>query len=265
MGTLIQKYHFVTDAEGWTSNVSTSGVIMGWRNIRGVKGGVPWIGITAQMGGYLATTYRTNDAGGGNHQLTTTWDDFGVPSGSIVTDVTAEYYCRWDFGSGFWRNNVPIIEGANQSGPLALYDFNNALIGSFSDAQTLPTSALPIAGMNKQTRGERHYPDGTGSGAPHVNNDIPVNWLYVPGGNVSIPTGSQSSDSTVTFRLTNAFQAIDTPSYVRLKQDRVVITATYSAALPTIIHGWGIETSDNYSAEIQTAQIASPIEAAIEE
>lgn len=242
MATLIKKFQFKSDTEGWTGNPGDGQVTMEW--FRPHKGFGSYRGGFHQdndplnsMGGALKTTAKQNAGSSENcWQWAGTWEDLGVPAGSTVTAVQGDYLYRWDFtGGGILKpRNYSVAEfGAEDvgSGPFELRDSGDTLIDTFSARQP----------AIDRTSGDlwRGYPVGD---THDPVSETPPSWAQANGSSISVPSELQASTSIIHLWLKNLtpLTAIwnpgDSPTYVRFKQDHIVLTITYTAATPPAVN-----------------------------
>jgi hypothetical protein len=246
MATWPKTFHFVADAEGWTATAGNARQVMAWlKPHRSAHLTDPPL---ADLGGCLRTTAKNNAASAENYwKLQCTWESLGVPAGATVTKVNADYSYRWKQRTKGGTKDVNEATFSNTetgSGPFEFRKADNTLIGTFSTRKFAPD------------RGPGHYwhayplgdPDGSNTFNPgdwsteYPISETPSSWAIATGTEISVPSAQQPSNTTVQFRLRNLMPLTDEwivdpgepdrppNQWVRLKQDRVVLTITYTPA-----------------------------------
>lgn len=248
MSTVVKKFNFVTDTEGWVGHVQDSQVVAEWR-----KPYRKYVGENSSvnrllnpplslMGGCLKTIARcfTSIATENWWELTASWEELGVPVGATVTSVTAEYLYRWDQRGKASTHDSLQVWGEEEigAGPFELRKNDESLIGTFSERQYGPNRELVdgVPSWWAWPEGKPPNPDNP-LRTEYPISEIPNSWLREMGEDVNVPLELQSSNSIVKFRLKNLLPPAPARGeswrkyYVRFKNDRVVITVTYTGGV----------------------------------
>ncbi|MDI6820926.1 MAG: hypothetical protein QMD65_01980 [Patescibacteria group bacterium] len=248
-----KKYHFVLSVEGW---IPASTEVLGGGGFPFGGGYMDWGNIhnkltrpnppVSSYGGCLRTTVGS---GGGavaqseNYwELTKTWEDLGVPPGTIVTKVNAQYSYRWSFRKkvGKVPQSTAEFKGTDTGmGPFELRDSSGTLLGIFS--ARINSINRTAANLWTGYPQDPNYVRGS-QATEYPISETPITWGIAAGAEVNVPSAQQPSNTTIKFRLRNLTPATsgNYNEYVRLKQDRVVIDITYETPATRRIRGTGI-------------------------
>ena len=236
MGIKIKKFNFISDTETWTATPSDATyVTMDWFKLHPAHSSGRSSPILSTLGGCLKTTAKRDASAGSNYwEWTGTWEDLGVPPGATITDVTATYQWRIEFGKPNRVRNFSLAEFTGTevgSGPFELLDSGGTLIDTFSAITNAPERNAGVGYY-------RSYPTGSASDYP-ITAD-PTSWETVSSSTI-VPTGSDASGDTIKLRLWNdlpniANSGFANPDFIRLKQDYVVLTINYTGGSNT--GGW---------------------------
>jgi hypothetical protein len=245
---LVKTFNFTSDAEGWEATTGeppgdpgfNPGVLAAWR--------APHAGSVSRhysakntndplktMGGVLKTLARSYGTPQSENywEWSGTWEDLGIPAGQTITSVSASYQWRticWDGG----RHQSQLEFGAFGvgSGPFQIRKSDGTLIGT--------TSARVYAHERNSSDFWRRWPqDPTSYGqwyqTEYPISVTPVTWSQVAGSAVAITGDEQASDSSIKLRLCNLTpETLNSANqWVRIKQDRIVVTVTYGAGAET--------------------------------
>ena len=246
MATIIKEFNFVADDEGWLANTSEATIDTGWFPPHGGHGHIglsaykpnPLLGL---VGGCFKFTAKQNTSQSKNYMLIAkTWEDLGVPAGSIVTNVQGDYRYKWDLDySGTLVKNINHAEfggGDTNFGPFELLDDTNNVIDTFSGQYYAIDR-----GAGYSAPYWKNYPTG-GPVYPITYSD--PGWGDAIGVNLSVPVAQQPSNSTLFFKIHNitpstaAWTHGDYMMWVRLKIDHIVLTITYEVPItsrPTLL------------------------------
>jgi hypothetical protein len=242
MASLEKKFHFVSDTEGWVATLGNANQAMAWQKPNHQTHQVN--PILSGLGGSLKTVAKNNTPSSENYwKWQGTWESLGVPVGAIVTAVNADYLYRWkQRHKNNKANEASFTNTQTGAGPFEFRKADNTLIGTFS------TRKFCIA------RGVGNYWKAYPSGDPDGSNtfhpgtwstqypivETPSAWALATGTEIAVPSAQQPSNTTIQLRLRNLMPATalwDTsaipkpPSlWVRLKQDHVVLTITYTVS-----------------------------------
>lgn len=196
------------------------------------------------FGGCLRATAQNGAASSENYwQLEISWEDLGVPIGSIVKSVKASYQYRWSFRARSNKRSMAVFSGSEAaSGPFEFRTKSDDLIDTFSARQFCieRTLSSPWTG----------YPEGFPSD-PIVA--TPSSWARVVGDEILVPENISESHASIHLRLRSlspatAIDELD-PSlrfYVRFKQDFISVQVEYVLRQPSIVlEGSSILTQTN--------------------
>lgn len=149
MATLTKKFHFLTDTESWTGTTETD-VFFGWYRTR--LGGRRANRTNPPISTYGGSTrfFQRGAVGPTDNyaEWTGTWEDLGVPAGSTITAVNANYLYRWYMRSrsGHSIKSIAAFAGTDTwIGPFELRNSGGSLIDTWSTekyAITRPQSLI---------------------------------------------------------------------------------------------------------------------------
>ncbi len=226
MTTNTQLFDFQTDVQGWVAYPQFGQGYANQPRMRWARRHHPKLRNDPWLGGALWTSTRRLDPSSLNYwELTTTFENLGVPAGAIVTEVVGAYIYRYTTRSmNKQYSGLVMSAGDAQSGPFQLRSGDGTLIGTFSGAINCPA---------RTGYGDwKSYPEGYASD-PIVTDGCPPSWEDVGGFPVSV---SMPSDAAIKLRLYNKmppnvwYPTGGDTQFLRHKSDRISITLTYTVA-----------------------------------
>lgn len=226
--TVIEKrFSFMDDTEGWTAvGLLPDGqggyvegepvAVMGWRRLNHPRLDSPaWLA----RGGCLRATSRSGNGCRGFWRWSGPWTALGVPAGTIVTAVQAEFLCRWQMGK---HRHFPIPVDDE-----VYFATNDAWSGPLLLDEAALTPAVTAPGRSE---GEQwySYPVGPSSYEVWVQTDPPQGWLVVQGETLTLGS-AQPAEATISLALHYGLPGIPEGRYrsLRLKQNEIVLQITY--------------------------------------
>lgn len=229
MSTLVTTNQFLSDTEGWVATITDPNIDAMWfkpqRHGHVFRDNPP----LSDYGGCLRMTTAANThftcASSENYwELTTTWETLGIPIGGVVSDVTADYQYRFQCRTRTSEpNEIAFSNTEAASGPFEFRDDLGVLIDTFS----VRGFCIARTGIGDWLG----YPTGFASDPISVT---PPSWTQAAGATVTVPLAQSPSGSTVKFRLRNLTPASVVTTGIcmlRVKQDHVVLTITYSTPI----------------------------------
>lgn len=227
MTDLIKTFPFVADVEDWSFvNVSGGPGITGAWKVPKQNLTIPYSGLGYDYtlnGGSLRCSVCSlnNSAASQNYwQWEGTYEQLGVPAGSIIESVQADYCYRWiAVKRGDSPNNPNYLSmslGDARVGPFELRNSGGTLIDTFSSAQDCPARV--------DENDWKKYPLGTDQ---FPIQEIPDAWAQVIGSPIMV---AHPSSDPIKLRINNQLpQALSgSMKYLFLKIDHIVVTITYS-------------------------------------
>lgn len=187
--------------------------------------------------GALYMTARRNNVSGQNYwELSTTWEQLGVPVGHIVSTVKLDYLFRWE---GKNSGQKPIYWSSAEfsgldvkAGPAEIWDAGGAdIIGTFSTASNC---------IDRTNDGNLWYSFPAGAQAAHPIEQTPM-WKKAEGQTIDVSQplnsslDSTPSNSNIVFRVKNTLPTLPdhvynvSSTWLRFKNDTIVITINSTA------------------------------------
>jgi hypothetical protein len=236
MGTLIKKFNFKSDTEGWAFHCMGPGYAKSrWKRPRPTYRSYSGLGFDfVGLGGGSLSSSVANGSGGdvaNNYwEWSGLWSDLGVPSGARIISVDAAYSYRWMCtGSRSGSNpkqikvsSIVLSAGDAKTGPFELRDNSGILIDTFSDAVDCPART--------------GWTDWGKWPLPNQDNpaqEVPSTWAQPAHSSILVPSNHQTSGSQIKLRLNNILpQAPNNDPgisfyYIALKNDNIVLTIEY--------------------------------------
>jgi hypothetical protein len=244
---LVKTFHFTSDTEGWIATTSEPagdtgfypGVIASWRAPHKGQSVAKHYSTRNDsdplktQGGCLRMTARSHETPASENywEWSGTFEDLGVPAGATISAVEAEYLYRVICFESL-RNLSGAIFGAMAvgSGPFELRKSDGTLVDTFSNRVHAPARNNEGDGMWRRWPVSDASPYDPPAFTEYPIPEIPPSWGRATSASVAVPSEIQASSSSVKFRLRNCLPetAAGVNQWVRLKQDHVVITVTYS-------------------------------------
>ena len=237
MITTVKTFNFNPNPDGWVSVIGATN-ISAYHRVRdasrhspgGPRGDAP----TSVFAGALIMSARRNNIKGQNYwELTTTWENLGVPAGHTINTVKLDYLFRWEaknHGSGkpIWKSSAEFTGSDVIAGPAEIFDADEDIINTFSTGSNCIDRT--IADLWNA------YPSGTQIYYQPIS-QLPM-WKEAIGTEIDVSTpvnstlDSTPSNSTVKFRIKNTLPTLPdhdfnvATQWLRLKNDAITITIT---------------------------------------
>lgn len=220
MPTVTKTFNFTSDSEGWVATPGDVRVEMNWKSPEKARGWHTPIHQSSDplmtMGGTLHIVAKHSTSSAENYwEWSGTWEDLGVPSGKIVTNLDGSHLYRWDQNKN--RNVAQFLGTETGSGPFELRDSGGTLI------DTITTREYAIDRVASLWQG---YPAGAALD-PVVSQTA---WAESSG---AIAIANDPSNTSIKLRLRSLTPETDVwthpngARWVKLKQDFVNLIITY--------------------------------------
>jgi len=186
----------------------------------------------AYMGCLRATVRKGNPSNVESYwEYTGSWEDLGVPKGSVVNSITANFKYRWQCQTNSNHkatDNLADFSGLNAGvGPMTIRDSGGTSLGTISSRQ-FAIDRTPSEGIQWKC-----YPDGDNDGSIISQNSSTGGWFTSTGSPVTIVHPNALSNKTIKLRIGLLHPSLTDPgmglhSWLRTKIDQVDITIQHS-------------------------------------